>query len=559
MALTMSDICDLPILKNAFIHTGHNKLDQQHVEWVSIIETPVESFVRENELVLTSGISCKDDQLTQFVLDIIKARASALAIAVGPYVKKIPPSIIKLATKHDFIIIELEWSLRFSDILKEIIEEMNGLKNHYLEKVEFIRKTLLDCILSGQSLERVAHHVADSIDCDVLIADKRGFIRGSSTREDSDLIESWTVVLREQLKTDGIHQTVENVFFWLPYNRGHALQLTIQSGGNIQGYIIIGGFGEEPFTETEQKDWEMLLEHVTTAVAIHFLHEQAAKEAEWRLRDDFVWELSQGSLKDQENLLSRAKSLGYQINLPYTCLVARPENVKKSFDLTPHLSISYDHWLHECIRFIEEEAESIAKSMALKSMVTYQQSDCIIFLEMTQRNAVDLVKTYIEKFMNRIQLLYPTLSFTWGIAKQSGYSCFDTNFHEAKRALEIGRKRKGIESISIFADTKIDRVLENLVQNHELHEIACSLLDSLIRYSKERQIDLLHTFITYHRNRSNVSQTARDLNLHRQSLLYRLRKIEALTNCSLENADDLFLLDLSIRLWLNQSNEHETK
>ncbi|MFB4166334.1 helix-turn-helix domain-containing protein, partial [Alteribacillus sp. JSM 102045] len=50
------------------------------------------------------------------------------------------------------------------------------------------------------------------------------------------------------------------------------------------------------------------------------------------------------------------------------------------------------------------------------------------------------------------------------------------------------------------------------------------------------------------RNRGNVSQTARELNLHRQSLLYRLRKIETLTGCNLVNSDDTFLIDLSIRL-----------
>ncbi len=48
--------------------------------------------------------------------------------------------------------------------------------------------------------------------------------------------------------------------------------------------------------------------------------------------------------------------------------------------------------------------------------------------------------------------------------------------------------------------------------------------------------------------KGNVSKTARELNLHRQSLLYRLKKIEALTNRSLSNTDDLFLLNLSIRL-----------
>jgi PucR family transcriptional regulator, purine catabolism regulatory protein len=91
-------------------------------------------------------------------------------------------------------------------------------------------------------------------------------------------------------------------------------------------------------------------------------------------------------------------------------------------------------------------------------------------------------------------------------------------------------------------------MIEAMVGVEELTELTRHLLDLLIHYSKERQIDLLHTFMTYHANKGNVSQTARTLNLHRQSL-YRLRKIEALTGCSLDNADDLFLLDLSTRLW----------
>lgn len=56
--------------------------------------------------------------------------------------------------------------------------------------------------------------------------------------------------------------------------------------------------------------------------------------------------------------------------------------------------------------------------------------------------------------------------------------------------------------------------------------------------------------MVYNKYNSNVSQTSRALNLHRQSLLHRLRNIEQLTGLSLLDADDLFLLELSVRLWL---------
>lgn len=553
MSITMQDVQSLDLLKDALVCTGAEHLEERYVDWVSVIETPVESFIRENEFVLTSGVCCNKEPelLYTFVADVIQSGASGLAIALGPYVETIPPSVVDLAQQHQFILITVDWAIRFSDILAAVLEQIHDKKRHHLERIEDLRKSLLEFILSGQSLDVVAQHVSQAIDCDVLIADKRGVILGKSPNVNRDLQDKWLLFLHKQLENEGIYQSFDHVFDWVHYESGYALQLTIHSAGNMQGYIIVGGFGAEPLSEEEHAEWVMLLEHVTTAVAIHFLHEQAAKETEWRLRDDFVWELSRGAITSKEAMLSRAKSLGYLINLPYISLVAKPEQIEKGFHSRSHLSISYDHWLHECIRYMEEEAESIAKSMALKSLVTYQQHELIIFLEVTQHGGIEQAKMYISKLMTRLQFLYPSLSLSWGIAKQYGYSCFQGSYHEAKRALEIGRKRNGPDSISIYADTKVDRVIESILQNEELIEMAESVLGSLLRYGDDRQIDLLHTFRIYHRNQSNVSQTARELNLHRQSLLYRLRKIEALTGCSLDDADDLFLLDLSARLWLN--------
>ncbi|MFQ7031480.1 MAG: helix-turn-helix domain-containing protein [Clostridium sp.] len=46
----------------------------------------------------------------------------------------------------------------------------------------------------------------------------------------------------------------------------------------------------------------------------------------------------------------------------------------------------------------------------------------------------------------------------------------------------------------------------------------------------------------------NKSETARELNLHRQSLIYRLKKIEELTGLSLNDHDSLYLLESCLRL-----------
>ena len=59
---------------------------------------------------------------------------------------------------------------------------------------------------------------------------------------------------------------------------------------------------------------------------------------------------------------------------------------------------------------------------------------------------------------------------------------------------------------------------------------------------------LLETMQVYLEQNQNVTQTARALHIHRQSLLYRLEKVEERLGISLHRHTDLFLLELYLRM-----------
>ncbi|WP_368504431.1 PucR family transcriptional regulator [Alkalihalophilus sp. As8PL] len=550
MNLTMDEVTSLPLLKKAIIHTSVD-LSAQNVEWVSVIEAPVEQFVRPDEFVLTTGVGLGDNEalLSTFIQDIINAKAAGLAIAKGKFIKEIPKAMIKKAKAENFILLEIDWDVRFSDIIQQSLKMLDQKKRAHYNQIESMQQTLLDFILKGKKIQDVCDHVSNTISAPVFITDNRGSLRGECVRVTPTMKQYFSQALHNRLIETGIISQQHPSLEWFQYGAEHAFMLEIESKDQLQGYLVVGGFGPKPFSEKEHKEWIRLVKHVTTAIALFFLHEQAIKETEWLLRDDFVWEIAKGGTHVNETLQSRAKSLGYRLNLPYVALVATPEYLKLMYDQKKEVDISYDHWLHQQIRQMEEEAEQIAKKHTLKAMITYQNEEFIIFLEVLHDQATETAFRYIQALDERLIFLYPSIRLSWGISKQYGYHLFYESYHEAKKALAIGKKRNGKGSKNLFADTKIDRMIEAMVGVEELTELTRHLLDSLIHYSKERQIDLLHTFMTYHANKGNVSQTARTLNLHRQSLLYRLRKIEALTGCSLDNADDLFLLDLSTRLW----------
>jgi DNA-binding PucR family transcriptional regulator len=60
--------------------------------------------------------------------------------------------------------------------------------------------------------------------------------------------------------------------------------------------------------------------------------------------------------------------------------------------------------------------------------------------------------------------------------------------------------------------------------------------------------DLTHTARVYLDNAGSAQETARALNIHRQTLYHRLSRIEELTNLKLTNGQDRLTLHLALTL-----------
>lgn len=555
MKLTLQDVLHLNEMGDSKVIVGMQNVEDSIIDWVSVIETPVENFVRKNEFVLSTGVGCGHDEklLYQFVQEIIDSEASGLALAMGRYIKKLPLSVISLAERYSFPIIEMPWKVRFADIIQSIMQARNRQKDQFAERSEELQQKMLQLILKGGDISEVANFVYKIINFPVIVTDKRGFIKGNS-KNAKTMIDDWYMYLKEEdyaLSLNPLeasqHVAAPNMRY-IHVNDHYFLQLMIQSANEVQGYLLVGKLPEDTVDMFLSDANIQLLQHAVTAIALCFLKENTVRETEMRLRDDFVWSLAKGTIKSWDIVLSRGKTLGYKVNLPYVALIILPENFSSIFKSLKIDHSSYEHWLQNIIRSIEDEIFYAGKNLNIETMTTYQKDQFIVFLESDKNGNEKLIK-FIEMVESRLDQLAPKLITSWGIGKSNGINYFHESYHQAQMALEIGRRQKGPGHHTTYADTRLDRALMNLVSSKELKDVTNATLGALLKYEKERGIDLINTYSYYSKNRGNVSQTARELNLHRQSLLYRLRKIESLTGCSLDHPDDVFLLDLTIKLW----------
>ncbi|WP_408006394.1 PucR family transcriptional regulator [Pseudalkalibacillus sp. A8] len=560
MKLSVKDFLELDIMKDARVRTGENLLEDRYVQWISAMEMPVENFVRKNEVVLSTTIGCGQDleTLKQFVKDIIESQASTLVIALGRHIFDIPIEVIELAEKNDFILIEIPWEVRFANIVEEVMAQLNGIHREERLKSEKIQQEFLNLILQDTDIPAILNLIQKHTGYPTFLTDESGVFQGKSDKfrgfsEKSErggtyLPKSVPVESEDSLVT---HDPMFQKFKAFEIGGKSVLRLPIlKASGNPQGYLFIAVPSDMPMDSFLTQFRVNVLDHAATTIALWLARKNAVEETKMRLRSDFVQELAKGEFHSFDQADSRAKLLGYNLKVPYICIVGLPENLKAVFEKYKQDYHSYEHWFKSMIRYIEEEIIYAGRSLDRNVMMTDQGEHLIIYLQSTGEQISEDPADFLDLVERRLRNLLPGVINSWGSGDyHEGLEGFKDSYQHAQVALKIGRTKKGIGQRTLYEDTRVDRVLLSLSENPNMQDVIMSTIDPLIHYDEQRNMDLIGTFQTYNQFNGNVSKTSRALNLHRQSLLYRLRKIESLTGLSLIDPDDLFLLDLSIKTW----------
>ncbi|MCG5102415.1 PucR family transcriptional regulator [Oceanobacillus alkalisoli] len=545
MSITVQEIVNLPIFNATRVITGIDILDQRNVEWMAAIEGPVENFVREHEFVLTTGMGTEHDAnlLYEFVKDVYESGASALGIAIGRYIFDIPDAIIDFAEEKKFVLIELPWELRFSDIQRETMKEINQRQESFSEKARDTQKTLIDFVIQGKDLAEIIQHVERELHFKLVFADRKGRLKSTQAGAE-EMIRLWDIL--EENEACHVDELSFHHIQKVPYKNGFLLKKEITSGSNsfAEGYFIICLREQKLLTSSALQ----VLDSLAAATALWISRDDAIVQTEMRLQNGFIRGLAKTPpIHLDKNVQSRAKLFGYNLHVPYLCIVGYSENLD---ELTEGHYTDQGSSFKSIIYYMEEEVRYAATVVGKHAAFTYDEDQIIIFLE-SKNEEQSSVHHFLDLVDKRLHALIPGVLFSWGFGMhQDGLMTFHESYKKANSALDLGLKQKKPGDRMDFQDTQLNRLLLHLANHPEIKEITLSTIAPLIEYEEKRRMDLIDTFIAYDNQNGNVSQAARILHLHRQSLLYRLKKIESLTNLSLDNPDDVLLLNISIKVWL---------
>lgn len=515
---TLKDFTNLSCINNSKVMTAKEKIDNIPVEHIAVIELPVEDFIRNNELVLTTAIGCHDDPelFMDFVKNVYLSKATGLVLAAKDEDFKIPEEIITYCESIGFPIIIIPWKCRFSEIIEGVLNrigESNKEKNEFLN---IIQKELLSAYLNSMDLSFAAGILSKYLKAPIVIVDADFNVKEISKDIDPNSLE----IISLQRK----YQRLAN----------------IQVKDNLYGYLLAASENESLSFDTSDFEY-----YLAMPISLWFEKENIIDSTKLRLASDFIWNLALDKFDSQESLRTKARLMGFDIKKPYTCMVGRlyyMENMSQPFLDRRYIPSSRMNNIMTQIQLLEQTFDR-------SIMISYHDDSIIIYLENKEYDKLKNIHIFLDVVDNKLEVIDPLLRCSWGISeikyKQPDFHRYYLN---AELALKLSQKKDNYNSRSTYEDSNIFKILTILSKEGEIMEIAHSLLDDLLSYDKSKKSNLLITLRTYIKNNYNVSKTARELHLHRQSLLYRLDKIQELTHSTLDNHESLFLLEICTRL-----------
>lgn len=262
------------------------------------------------------------------------------------------------------------------------------------------------------------------------------------------------------------------------------------------------------------------------------------------IKNDFVRNLATKNYSSYEEMVFQGHRLHFDLNKPYTCIVLQlsaNETEQQNVLYSREASNLVDHALDEVLNYSREKHVAV--------MYSFHTSQIIFYLENLSTDP-SLVDEFIDLLDRTMYEFFPDHTLYWGTSEiLLGYTDYSKLYSQALLALSYALHSQKHLYRYTYHDTKQAQITMQLSSNPDIKADAWEIIGRLSDYNKQSGIELLETLNAYLDANYNVSETARKLFIHRQSLLYRLEKIEEVSGMSLKKRQDLFLLEVYMHIY----------
>ena len=245
-----------------------------------------------------------------------------------------------------------------------------------------------------------------------------------------------------------------------------------------------------------------------------------------------------GNAVNADVFLAKCRESGYEIDKPQRMFIIRLNSSEKMqmFDCS-----NVTNKIKECF----EEAE-------IPVLLSGFGSSCIGWFGV-DKGTYSAVKAVYRNLSEWISEEYESWKAGMGIGKAyTEIRDFYKSYEEASKCIRVIEKTGGGQGIYQFEEIGLYNLIMELGNRQIVDEFIENTLGAVLKYDRENNTDFLKTLTGYLWNNNSLLYASRELHMHRNTVKYRIGRIEELTGRSLEDAGtrlEFMNAVLCMKLW----------
>jgi PucR family transcriptional regulator, purine catabolism regulatory protein len=315
----------------------------------------------------------------------------------------------------------------------------------------------------------------------------------------------------------------------LPSPIGHTTVLKVEK--RVAGYLSL-----VDSSETLDEFDRLILTYGGDVCAIELAKSRAISAAVEQARGDWIQMWLSGTPADDDLLATRAQQAGFDSSSAYIVAVFRA--VTDSGAALP---------LESLISLVRDDMTRRSVSGAVGQYV-----DVIVALYPLEENAsFKRLRDQTEEIRQQLAMRTPSGLVAAGISRPvKGLSTLREAYREAKDSVSIAQELGEREETTFYGDLKLYQLLLALKEYNlkNLRRFYEESLLPLVEHDERKQGDLVRTLNGFFEANGNLAKAAGDLDVHRNTLVYRLERISELTGLDLDDSDNRLILHLSLKI-----------
>lgn len=522
----MRNILTLLASRDAHLVAGAEGLERR-VTWSSRMRARLPAFesVHGGELALLSLSQLRrlDETLPHLLKSLHREGFAAVAVA-APSIESLGEACT-IADQLHFPLILLPPSASLEVIEREVITFVVSFHGEIERKASEVSHQLMQLSIQGAGISGVSEHLARSCNKWVIIEDAERHIRLQAAPTNAAALTLPTTLSDEALQLKGLAHIIAPILI----------------RHEVVGYLSLVG-QDSDFDYLER----IILGQVAPVLALEFAREKERSEVENRYQLEAFMDVLQGNYQQPEEMLARARLLGYNLATPQ--VIAIFETLPTEPDHLPGTPrAQWSKRIREELLRTWPTAWVLAESRRVTALLP------LPVLDNDGGNTESAIITRLERVHIRLQQSQGGNAslplYSGGLGRTvNNLQDIPQSFREAQQALEIGRRIFGENRLHSFAQLGIYRLLFHLDGQSELSEFYQETLGPLLKADTRGDGSLVETLECFFRCNGNLSETARTMHLHRNSLLYRLGRIEEILGRSLEDAELRLSLQIALKI-----------